>query len=683
MNVSPRSRVQVGSHFLRRDGRSFVPVGAHYVPPSGPDWPWRTGPHEFSTAFAAMAEAGLTTVRIDLLWAAIEPEPGTLDETHLRVLDEIFDAASAHGISIHPTLFVGGEVGDAFWDVPWADGRNPHADPELVDLQVDHARRLADRWHEHPALIAWDLTDEPPYWIHRSTTTDADARTWTGALRAAIRESAPDQLVTIGTASQEVDHGPFRADVVAADVDFCCVHPYPIYSPELYPDSLLASRMTHAAAFETALASGAGRPVMVHEFGASTLQFAADRIADYDRLSVWSSFGAGAVGYYAWCWSDAEPEARSRAPYVRMPHELEFGLTTATGAPRPRLDVLTELSQVLQGIDLDACAGFGPTRTAAIPVPHEYVAPYDPAAFGLDGPAGVYVPAERAWQPERDVTPLVRAWLNGFLLAAGASMGVGFPRESVAGDAPSTRLLLVPAPLTTTTSSLLHVRTSSWRSYAAVHDTGGTVYLSLSADSAVPDLDVLAGVSIADRAPVTSQVRLRFVAPFGDLQPGDVVAVPAPSADLHLRGVRLDVQDAEVLAVDESGSPVLTRALRSGGATVVCAHPIELLLGAQPDATAAHELARIYGGLADLAGARLPARALDPRLTSGMLTGSQGGLLVLTNHAATPVESRFVLPQDVRSVIPLRIRGSMVDVEARQVRLDPYGAAALRWSTVT
>ncbi len=124
----------------------------------------------------------------------------------------------------------------------------------------------------------------------RRTTTRA---AWTRALVEAIRTADPGALVTIGTAGQEVGWGPFRADVVAGDLDVATVHPYPIYEPDLYPDGLLGSRMTHAAAFETAFAAGAGRPVMVHEYGASSTQFDPERIAAYDRLLCWSSLGRG------------------------------------------------------------------------------------------------------------------------------------------------------------------------------------------------------------------------------------------------------------------------------------------------------------------------------------------------------------------------------------------------------
>ena len=170
--MAESGRIVRGSHYLQRDGRTILPVGAHLVPVEGPDWPWRVEPDVFERAFERMAAAGLDAVRIDLLWQAIEPQPGRYDERHLRQLDAIFDAARRHGLLVHPALFIGGEVGDAFWDVPWRGERHPHRDPEMRRLQVDHARMLARRWRGDANIIAWDLTDEPPFWVVPDTTDD-------------------------------------------------------------------------------------------------------------------------------------------------------------------------------------------------------------------------------------------------------------------------------------------------------------------------------------------------------------------------------------------------------------------------------------------------------------------------------------------------------------------------------
>ncbi len=658
--MSAGELVTRGPHYLRRGGRSIVPVGAHYVPIQGPDWPWRVDAEEFDVAFAAMAAAGLDTVRIDLLWAAVEPEPGRLDEAHLDVLDDVLEAARRHGLLLHPTFLIGGEVGDAYWDVPWRGGAHPHQDDELVRRQAEHVAALARRWRGDPAIVAWDLTDEPPLWIFQDTT-DAEARAWTRALTEALRDVDPDHLVTIGTSGQEIGHGPFRADVVADLLDVACVHPYPIYQEELYPDALLSPRMTHAAAFETALAAGAGRPVMVHEYGASSAQFDPGRIAMYDRLLTWSSFGRGAIGYYAWCWTDAEPPAYRRAPYVRQPHETQFGVTDHEGTLRPRGHVLTEAAARIGALDLDALASDGPIAPAAIMVPHEYAHPYDRVAYGLDeAPAGPYVPAETAWSPRRDARPLVRGWLNAFVLAARADVPVAFPRERVDDVWPGeARLVLLPAPLTSTTSSLLHVRTSWWEGARAHLDRGGVIYLSCSAETAIPEMDAFAGCRIGDRAPADAPV-LRFVTPWGPFPAGDALPLPGWDGELHTRGVRLHQSDAETIAVDAHGEPALVMARRGAGSVVTCAYPIELLLATVPDAHGPADRSwGIYDGLAKLAGIRQVTG--HPDVTAGELRGPGGTITVLTNHGPVPVSVAATPP----------------DGEPVRVDLEAFGFAVL------
>ncbi len=678
--------VHRGNHFLVRDGQPVVPVGAHIVPAEGPDWPWRTGAEAFDRAFAQMARLGLNTARFDVLWAAVEPEPGRYDEEHLRVLDEILAAARRRGIWLHPTLFVGGEVGDAFWDVPWRAGRNPHADPELVELQAAHARALARRWCADPAILAWDLTDEPPYWLFPKTS-DQDARTWTAALTSAIRE-VDAHPITIGVSGQEAGWGPFRADVVAEYLDLSCVHPYPIYQAGLYPDRLLAPRMTLAGAFETALAAGAGRPVMLHEYGASSAQFDPELIAAYDRLLSWASLGRGANGFLAWCWTDAEPAAYGRAPYVRQPHETQFGLTDHEGNLRPRGRVLAELAATIRALDLDGLASFGPAPAAlAIPVPHEYVRPYDSAAFGLrEAPSGPYVPAERAWQPTRDVTPLVLAFANAFVLAARGGLAAAFPRERLDGAWPDMPVLALPAPLASTSNTLLHLRTAFWRGAPAFLARGGVLYLSCSADVAIPGMEAIAGCRLADRAPAGPPAVLRFVTPWGPFRPEDVLELPGDDGTLATRGARLALAGGEVAAVDADGNPALVVTARGPGSVVTCAYPVELLLARVTDAHGPADRAwGLYAGLAALARLADHPRADSPEVAVGSLHGPRGGAAVLTNHGPAAVEVTLQLPDGARRPRRAGPTGEApAELAAGQtpLSLEPYGAAIVAWDRI-
>ena len=681
--------VRTGQHYLRAGEGSVLPVGVHFVPVEGPDWPWRVDESAFDSAFAQMAAAGMRTVRIDLLWSAIEPEPGRYDEEHLKRLDAVLESARRHGLWLHPTFFIGGEVGDAFWDVPWRDGRQPHRDPEMLRLQVEHATMLARRWKGDPAIIAWDLTDEPPFWLFRDTTDD-DARSWTRALVEALRAEDPEHLITIGTSGQEVGWGPFRADVVADQLDFGCVHPYPIYQSEIYPDALLSPRMTHAGAFETVLAGGAGKPVMVHEYGASSAQFDPEAIAAYDRLLSYSSLGRGAIGYFAWCWTDAEPDAYRHVPYLRQPHETQFGVTDWRGELRPRGHVLADLAKVADRLDLDALASDGPAPArAAIPVPHEYVRPYDTEAYGLsDSPSGLYRPSESAWSPRRvgmtDAKPLVRWMLNAFVMAARADLSISFPRERLDDVWPDVSLLLLPAPLASTTISLWHVRTSFWRGARTFFGRGGVLYLSCSADVAIPEMDELAGCRLDDRAPVDRAPVLRFVRPWGPFGEGEELDLPRPALDtLASRGVRLRASDAETVAVGADGHPALVVARRGSGTVVTCAHPVETLLAATPDAHRPGDGSwGLYAGLADLARTSSTASCEEPDVTLGELRGPEGGVIVATNHSSSTIALALRLPEEaVHAEIVDAIGTSTAEVTGGAVPLElgAYGATVVTW----
>ena len=261
-------------------------------------WPTRWDPKDIEADFAKMRELGYSLVRFDLLWAWFEPRPGDYNPAAFEQLDFLVSLAHKYRIYLHPSLFIGGEVGEAYWDVPWRHGRNPHTDPDMLRLEADHAAELGRRYANETAIVAWDLTDEPPFWIVAGQTTDAAAINWTRLVTWGLRRHDRLHPIVVGTSGQETGHGPFRADDIAADVDFLSVHPFTIYEQDLFPDPLLSQRGTYGAAFEIALAAGAGKPAMIHEMGASSAQYAPERIA-LETLSSWSTHKDPGVKYFS------------------------------------------------------------------------------------------------------------------------------------------------------------------------------------------------------------------------------------------------------------------------------------------------------------------------------------------------------------------------------------------------
>jgi hypothetical protein len=274
---------------------------------------------------------------------------------------------------------------------------------------------------------------------------------------------------------------------------------------------------------------------------------------------------------------------------------------------------------------------------------------------------------------------LVQGWLNAFVLAAQGGMAVDFVRERLDGRLPNpdvTPLLLCPAPLTTCENTLIGLRTTHWQAARDYVEAGGTLYLSCSVATAIPNLADLAGVRILDRAPL-GVTDVTFVDSLGSVDAGTTMRFPE-AADPVRRGVLFEATDADVIACDREGRPVITMARRGAGSVIACAHPLELLLAERPDDPFEESGCwNLYAALASLSGASLPARFTHHEATSGVLVGEAGGLLVVTNHSPGPLTGTVILPsnaRDVRSVLP--VEGPLDDGE---LTIAGHGVLVVTW----
>ena len=271
---------------------------------------------------------------------------------------------------------------------PGAIGRHPHSDPDMLRLETNLAAEFGRRYANETAIIASDLTDEPPFWIVDRQTTDPMAINWTQLIVDGIRQYDKLHPIVAGTSGQEISHGSFRADDIAEFVDFFSVHPFTLYSPDLFPDALLSARGTYGAAFEIALSQGAGHPVMIHEMGASTAQFAPERVTAYDRAQIYSGLGAGAIGVDLWCYTDASPAQFKKVPYLRTPQETGWGMTTWDRQDKPLAREFKSFSQVVNRLDLSAVAPA--SADLGVIIPDEWAKPHgDFSRLGLTGPASI------------------------------------------------------------------------------------------------------------------------------------------------------------------------------------------------------------------------------------------------------------------------------------------------------
>jgi endo-1,4-beta-mannosidase len=684
------SGVHLEGNYFSHDGHRFIPVGANWVPAKAAmQWPTQWDPKAIEADFARMHELGFNTIRLDFVWAWIEPRPGDYNPEAFRDLDFLISLAHRYHIYLHPSLLIGGEVGEAYWDVPYRQGRHPHSDPDMLRIETDHVAELARRYGNEPAILGWDLTDEPPFWIAADNTTDAMAINWTRLLSGAIRRHDSLHPIVVGTSMEDVGRGAFRPDNLREETDFFSVHPYSIYAPKLFPDAMLSERGTYGSAFETALSGGAGHPVMVQEIGASSAQYDPDQIAKFLRASLYSGLGAGANGFLLWCYTDAAPEQFHKVPYLRSPHETQFGLTTWDGKDRPSAMMFKEFEAVVGRLDL---AGIEPAAgDAGIIVPYEWSKPHgDFSHFGLTGPEVVpYTSTDEGANIAGQAQPsfseenlwITGSWLSSFVLARRAGMKADFPREYT--DWQKYPLILLPSPLTSTDSFLVHVHSDFWENARQYVSKGGALYASVAADAAIPEMESLFGARLVDANP-KDDITLKIVAPFGDLKVGETFHYVVPSATARSWGALLEVKGGTVIAVDQDNHPALVANSAGSGKTLLSAYPLENYLATLPAAFDKPESTyRIYKAFADWSGVKPLFRSDQPSVEVCALSGRTHGYVVVTNHgtgsqsviitAAGPLHSVSRISQHEKA--PLQVSGNTFKVD-----IAAYEGEVFEWN---
>ena len=683
-------KVQLDGTYFSHDGKRFIPVGAHWVPAKAAmQWPLQWDPKDIEADFAKMHELGYSIVRFDMLWAWFEPRPGDYNRVAFQQLDYLVSLAHKYQIYLHPSLFIGGEVGEAYWDVPWRHGRHPHADPEMLRLETNLATEFGRRYGNESAIIGWDLTDEPPFWIVDGQTTDAMAINWTRMVTDGLHQYDKFHPIVAGTSGQEITHGPFRADDIAPFVDFFSVHPFTLYAPDLFPDALLSARGTYGAAFELTLSQGAGHPAMIHEMGGSTAQFSPERVAAYDRAQIYSGLGAGSIGVDLWCYTDASPEQFHKVPYLRTPQETGWGMTTWDRQDKPLAREFKKISQIVGRLDL---SGISPAPAdIGIVIPDEWAKPHgDFSHFGLTGPEMVpYVSIQDGdaipGRPQPD-NGSANHWLMGsaltsFILARRAGLKADFPREY--SDWAKRPMLFMPSPITSTGDIFLaHVHSDFYEKVRKYVENGGFLYASFASDGAAPEMASLFGARLMDRA-VSQEVTLKFVAPFGDFKPGDILRYNVPSSTTESWGALLEVTTGKVIAVDEDGHPALVTNTIGSGKVLLSAYPLEHYLANVPAVfDRPEETHRIYAAFRDWAGVKPAFRSDRPSVEVSTLNGDRRGYVVLVNHSAQTESARILTTLPVHTLTQLLPDGSKavpMDGSSWKMELGPYEGAIVEW----
>ena len=628
-------------------------VGANFWSRSGGPRMWARYDHDVvRQELAVLKEHGCTVTRSFCYWPDFMPAPEVLDEEVMARFVDFLDLHHQVGLATVPTFIVG-HMSGANWDPAWRGGRDLYRDVWLVAQQAWFVAEVARRTAHHPAIAAWLLTNEMP--LYGPNGDQASVTSWARLLVQALRSAGAAQPVSTGdgawgTETTGNDNG-FSLRRLAPLVDF--------FGPHAYPMSDDPVRQMLSAAFHCELCGSFGKPVVLEEFGLSSDFVSGANAAHYYRQVLHSSLLAGARGWLAWNNCDYD-NLFEQEPYSHHPFEMHFGITDASGRPKPPLHELARFSKLVHRL---AEAGWE--------VAPAEVALWVPELFEHDEPSWSRAPRDSI----RD--NLFQAYIAG--REAGLPLALVRERDLVRdrdlvqapAQEPKAKLYLTPCAKLVTGPGM--------RAAQQLAHQGAVVYASYFAGATrsqrgpwVPWLEESFGVrhhlryGLADTIE-DDVVTLELVADLGELGKGAKLTFPvAGNADARAF-LPVEPDGAEVLAVDGHGRPGLLRHRRGQGAMVLCTYPVEHMAAARPGANP-EDTWRLYSALATAAGVHRPLGAIGPSIAlGGLLVGGKEAFLAL-NLSPTTVRAALSTSR------PVQLDGG---AQVSELELPPYEVALL------
>jgi endo-1,4-beta-mannosidase len=620
-------------------------LGANFWSRTGGPLMWRNyDPAVVREELRVLREHGLRQTRSFFYWPDFHPEPDRIDEEKAARFADFLDAHTETGMQTIPTFIVGHMSGEN-WDPAWRDGRDLYADVWIVSRQAWFVEQLTRRYHDHPAVCAWLISNEMPIYGRRRgepTAPQRDVTSWATLMVQAVRAGGGTQPVSLGDGAwgMEVtgDDNGYSVRETGELVDFVGPHVYRMDTDRI--------RQHLTPAFLCDLAAVAGKPVVLEEFGLSSDHVSAANQGHYYRQVLHTSLLAGATGWIAWNNTDYD-HLNEQPPYSHHAFEMHFGITTNTGEPKAALRELDAFHRILDQVDglrLDR-----EDAEAALVVTSYLERDYPQS-----------IPEQRALA--------FRCTRQGWISAREADLPVALNREAD-GLAPDAKLYLLPS-----TQQLL---APSWLRLAELARGGAVVYLSYCGGDQdfhrgpwYAKLDDFFGVehqlAYGLIEPITDDtVEFRFTEDFGGIRAGETLRFPVAGGPNARAYLPVEARGAKVVAVDGHGRPALLRNAVGSGETVLCTYPLEHLaaLGARVNPEDSY---RIYDALADLAGVTRRLTSGDPRVLADTLVHADGRRFAwfVSEH-----DGETTVTPDTRGAALRTLSGESVTT----VTLPPYG----------
>ncbi|GCE22137.1 glycoside hydrolase 5 family protein [Dictyobacter kobayashii] len=372
-------------------------LGVNYWPRKKAMYWWKDFDRsEVVQEFSEIAALNLQVARIFLFWEDFQPAPERISDRALADLGTVLDVAQEVGIKVMPTFFTGHMSGANWWPI-WAlldqegpithplrltngeytarMGRDPYADPLMLDAEIRLVEAICARYGHHPAIYSWNFSNEPDLFARPKRVEDS-AR-WNQLLYTAVRKYSAYPISAGMHMPMLTSHNGFHPDLLAPYNVFLSMHAYSIYySLTAHSEPLNSDVVPLANLITEALG---GKPVLLEEFGYASSEkgdesryitierenkphqqyVASDADGGrYYREVLHKLARCGSLGAFGWMFSDYDPSLWEKPPLKLNVHERFFGLTRYDGTVKPSGEAMRDFAQLV-------AAGELPPRTVA------------------------------------------------------------------------------------------------------------------------------------------------------------------------------------------------------------------------------------------------------------------------------------------------------------------------------
>lgn len=264
-----------------------------------------------SADFKKIKAMGLNTIRIFVPYK--EFGAADVSEKHLKQLHQLMDLSASHEIRVIVTLF------DFYGNYDLADWT----------LSFHHGRTIVSTLKDHPALLGWDLKNEPD--LDFENRGKERVLGWLQELSRIVRSIDRNHPVTIGWSNARA------ATLLHSEVDYISFHYYG--NTAGFQKSYLELKR-----------SSAGKSVVLQEYGQSSYDglwnfFAgsAKKQSDY-HAEMQKLLAKHEVPFLFWTlydFSSVPEDVAGKKPWRRIPQKF-YGCIDSDGNPKPSFTYLRQ-----------------------------------------------------------------------------------------------------------------------------------------------------------------------------------------------------------------------------------------------------------------------------------------------------------------------------------------------------